>query len=178
MSLNNLAARLTALGRGGEALVPVQEAVELRRALTRQNPDAFKPAFPGSLNNLALCLSELGRREEALAPAQEAVDLYRALARQNPHAFRPDLAMSLGSLSRVMSRMNRHREATATLVEGICLLQPQFTRLPEPFAPLMGELVRHYREASRAAGAEPDLALLAPIAEILQRLERGEHEST
>ena len=77
----------------------------------------------------------------------------------------------------MLTRLNRHREAAPALVEGIRLLQWQFTRLPEIFASLMGALVHDYLNASRAAGAEPDLALLAPVVEILQRLERGEHES-
>ena len=71
----------------------------------------------------------------------------------------------------------RQAAQAAALVEGIRSLQPQFTRLPEAFGPLMGSLVRDYREASRTDGAEPDLALLTPVVEILQRLERGECES-
>ena len=42
----------------------------------------------------------------------------------------------------------------------------------------MAALVREYLKASRTVGTEPDLALLAPIVEILRRLEHGEHEST
>jgi hypothetical protein len=57
---NNLANRLSELGRRSEALVPAEEAVKLRRALAEQNPDAFRPALAASLNNLANRLSEPG----------------------------------------------------------------------------------------------------------------------
>jgi hypothetical protein len=139
--------------------------------------ESLKPELARLANNLGVRLSELGRRAEALLPAQEAVDLYRALARQNPDAFQPDLAMSLGALSQVLSRVDRQGEAVAALVEGIRALQPQFTRLPEAFGQLMGSLVRAYREISQICGVEADAALLAPIVEILQRLEPGERES-
>jgi tetratricopeptide (TPR) repeat protein len=49
---NNLGGRLSDAGRRAEALVPAQEAVELYRALVRQNPDAFQPDLATSLNNL------------------------------------------------------------------------------------------------------------------------------
>ena len=57
-------------------------------------------------------------------------------------------------------------------------LRPEFTRLPEAFAPLMLALVGDYSHASRAAGTEPDTVLLAPILEALARLEPTEGEST
>jgi tetratricopeptide (TPR) repeat protein len=63
-SLNNLANRLSELGRQEEALAEAR-------------PEAFTPNLAMSLNNLALMLFELGRHEEALAAAQEAVDIRR-----------------------------------------------------------------------------------------------------
>ena len=75
MSLNTLAVRLSELGRREEALAAAQEAVQIRRALTRARPEAFTPGLATSLYNLATRLSALGRREEALAAAQEAADL-------------------------------------------------------------------------------------------------------
>ena len=122
-------------------------------------------------------MSALGRRAEALALAQEAVELYRALVRHNPDAFQPDLARSLLTLSEMLSNTERYGEAAAALVDGIYSLQPQFCQLPEVFGLLMGALVGDYLKASRTAGAEPDLALLAPIVEILQRSVGGERES-
>jgi tetratricopeptide (TPR) repeat protein len=75
MSLNNLANRLSELGRREEALAAAQEAVQIRRALAAARPEAFTPDLARSLSNLAAMLSELGRREEALAAAQEAAAL-------------------------------------------------------------------------------------------------------
>jgi hypothetical protein len=47
----NLANRLNDLARPAEALASAQEAVELRRALAQQNPDAFQPVNLTSATN-------------------------------------------------------------------------------------------------------------------------------
>jgi tetratricopeptide (TPR) repeat protein len=164
---NNLANRLSALGRRAEALAPAQEAVALRRALARAHPDAFNPDLARSLNNLALLLSELGRRAEALAPAQEAVGLYRALARANPDAFNPDLASSLGALGSVLAANKHAAEARACFAEGIGVLTPAFRVLPEAHQSLMAFLVEVYQELSTALGEAPDAALLGPVLPLL-----------
>ncbi len=79
------------MGDREAALSAAREAVEIRRALSAQRPDAFRPDLAASLNNLATMLSEVGDREAALSAAREAADLYRALSAQRPDAFRPDL---------------------------------------------------------------------------------------
>ena len=61
MSLNNLATRLSELGRREEALKAAEEAADLYRALAAARPEAFTPDLAMSLNNLATMLSELGR---------------------------------------------------------------------------------------------------------------------
>ena len=71
MSLNNLANRLSELGRREEALTAAQEAADLYRALALTLPEAFTPYLATALNTLAAALSELGRGEEALAIQEE-----------------------------------------------------------------------------------------------------------
>jgi hypothetical protein len=171
MSLNNLATFLSALGRQADALEPAQEAVALYRALAQANPDAFNPDLASSLNNLATFLSALGRRADALEPAQEAVALYRALAQANPDAFNPALARSLGVLGLTLEGNDRREEALASFAEGLRLLAPHFQALPEAYAPVMEWLLGEYQRLAQALGREPDLALLGPVREVLQRLQ-------
>jgi len=132
---NNLAKRLSELGRREDALAPAQESVEMYRAQARRNPDAFEPDLAGSLNNLANHLSNLGRREEALAPAQEAVELYSALAVRNPDAFQPDLAMSLNNLATFLSELGRREEALAIAQEAVELRRALALRNPDAYQP-------------------------------------------
>ena len=129
MSLNNLGAMLSDLGRREEALEATEEAVGLYRGLAEANPEAFLPDLAGSLNNLGSDLSALGRREEALEATEEAVGLYRGLAEANPEAFLPDLAMSLNNLGSDLSALGRREEALEAYEEAVRTLAPFFRRL-------------------------------------------------
>ncbi|MEV7114218.1 tetratricopeptide repeat protein [Streptomyces anulatus] len=83
------------MGRREEGLTAVQEAVEIRRALTKANPDAHLPNLASALHNLSIDLGEMGRHEEGLTAVREAVSHYRVLANANPHLFGPVLQRSL-----------------------------------------------------------------------------------
>ncbi|MFQ3630440.1 CHAT domain-containing protein, partial [Roseiflexus sp.] len=91
-ALRMLGVALSALGQRADALKATQEAVDIHRKLTQDNPQAFLPDLARSLTNLGDRLSALGWREEALAATQEAVEHYRHLAQTHPQAFLPDLA--------------------------------------------------------------------------------------
>jgi hypothetical protein len=101
--LNNLSNRLSDVGRREDGLAAVTEAVEIRRRLAEQRPDAFLPDLATSLNNLSIRLAAMGRREDGLAVITEAVDVYRRLAAQRPDAHKDDLQRSL----RVLALMRR-----------------------------------------------------------------------
>ncbi|MER3400599.1 MAG: hypothetical protein C4313_05625, partial [Thermoflexus sp.] len=72
------------------------------------------------------------------------------------------LARSLGTMGTVLRGMERHGEAADAFAEGVRVLTPFFRRLPEAFGELMIDLRNNYLEACRAAGREPDAALLGP----------------
>jgi tetratricopeptide (TPR) repeat protein len=132
-TLNNLAIRLSGLGRREEALAAAEEARRLYHALFAARPDAFTPNLAMSLNNLANRLSDLGRREEALAAAEEAMRLYRALAAARPDAFRPDLARSLNNLASHLSGLGRREEALAAAEEALRLRRGLAATRPDAF---------------------------------------------
>ena len=172
-SLNNLANRLSDLGRREEALAAAEEAVRLRRVLAAARPDAFTPDLAGSLNNLAAFLSDLGRREEALEAAEEAVRLRRVLAAARPDAFTPDLAMSLSVLGDALEAGGRVAEAVPHDEEAVRLVGPYFLSRPGVFVGPMVTYVRDYVRRCEAAGQEPDWGLLGPIVEKLTEVEKG-----
>lgn len=90
-SLNKVSIRLSKFGQREEALAPIQQAVDLRRAFAAERPEVFNADFASSLHSLSIQLSELGRYEEALAPIQQAVDLDRALAAKRPQMYNGNL---------------------------------------------------------------------------------------
>ncbi|AEM88595.1 tetratricopeptide repeat protein [Streptomyces violaceusniger] len=134
-SLNDLSNRLGDLGRWEEALKAIEEAVEIRRGLARDRPDAFRPELAMSLNNLAVRLGKLGRWEEALKAIEEAVQVYRGLARDRPDAFRPELAMSLNNLAVRLGKLGRQEEALKAIEEAVQVYRGLARDRPDAFRP-------------------------------------------
>ena len=83
---------LSEVGQHEAALAATREAVELRRALAAQHPDAFLPHFATSLDNLARRLTETGNHDAANAASREATEIRRTL-----HAKKPRLDDEGGS---------------------------------------------------------------------------------
>jgi tetratricopeptide (TPR) repeat protein len=170
-SLNNLGAALSNVGRREEALAAAREATDLYRTLAAQRPHAFLPDLAMSLNNLGAMLSDLGRWEEALKAAQEAVAIRRKLAAQRPNAFLPDLVRSLGTLNICYRGLEQHTAAKKAIEEALRKLSPLFLRLPQAFWNLMVNVIGNYLQNVRACGEQPDMKLLGPIVEVLEKLE-------
>ena len=116
-------------------------------------------------------LSDLGRREEALSKAEEAVRIYEQLSRARPDAFLPYLATSRGTLGVCLTGMGRHAEAAASFRQGLVDITPQLNRDPRAFVQLAVKSARKYMEQMKAAGKEPDVAVLTPVAEAIKRVQ-------
>ncbi len=86
-SLNNLGGDLSNLGRRGDALKASQEAVDIRRTLADQNPQAFLPDLAMSLGAHGSALRGAERIAEAAAAFEEGVRALPDIARQLPQAF-------------------------------------------------------------------------------------------
>jgi Tetratricopeptide repeat len=114
-SLSNLSVRLADVGQYSEALVAIEEAVELSRQLARVDPAAYEPGLANSLNNLSLRLAEIGRQPEASVAIEEAVERYRGLAGVNPAAYEAGLANSLNNHSNRLVEVGGHSEALAAI---------------------------------------------------------------
>jgi tetratricopeptide (TPR) repeat protein len=132
---NNLALRLSDLGRREPAFAAAEEAAGLYRDLAAARPDAFAPDLAMSLSTLASCLSALGQPEPALAAAEEAVGLRRALAAARPDAFTPDLARALYNLANCLSDLGRREPALAAAEEAVRLRRALAAAHPDAFTP-------------------------------------------
>jgi len=172
-SLSNLTTMLNDLGRSEEALTQGTEVVRLCRQLAQAQPEAFLPDLALSLNNLTNKFSALGRHEEALAQAQEAVHVQRQLAQARPEAFLADLARSLAVQSRCLIALERHSAAIQATSEAIRLLIPSFAQDPTAFEPLMRSILQLYLNAAQASQQAPDMEFVAPVLEVLARLQKS-----
>ena len=85
--LNRLGFALSEMGRRAEALQATQEAVEIRRRLAAQRPDAFLPDLARSLGAYGVVLRGLGRSAEAAATFAEGLRAILPFVRALPAAF-------------------------------------------------------------------------------------------
>jgi tetratricopeptide (TPR) repeat protein len=130
-TLNNLAVLYRASQRKKEAEAAYQEALSIRRELTRANPEACLPDVATTLNNLAVLYSATQRMKEAEAAYQEALSTYRELAQANPEAYLPDVAGTLNNLAVLYSDTQRMKEAEAACREAEGILEPLWFVNPE-----------------------------------------------
>jgi tetratricopeptide (TPR) repeat protein len=175
-SLNYLADGLSALGRREEALTAAEEAVRHCRILVAAWPDAFSSELAGSLKKVADTMRALGRPEEALAAAEEAVRHYRALAAARPDVFDVALAVSFWDLGNLYGETGKLDLAIATLAEGVRFFTPIFVAVPGDLATMVGGLVQSYLKQCKAAGREPDAAMLGHVIAEFERLNPTEGE--
>ncbi|MCX5646899.1 MAG: tetratricopeptide repeat protein [Phycisphaerae bacterium] len=99
MSLNNLANRLSELGRREEALAAGQRAVEIREKLAAARPEAFLPDLARSLGTLHLCYRAMGRSEDAMDCLRRAIRVMGPFVERYPEAFAPLASALLRSYS-------------------------------------------------------------------------------
>ena len=132
--LNELANRLSAVGRQEEALETAGEAVAHYRQLAEASPAMYLPDLAGTLSNLAGRLSEVGQREEALQTAREAVAIGRQLAGASP-AHLSGLAMSLNNLAAFLSAVGRREEGLETAREAVAIGRQLAEASPAAYLP-------------------------------------------
>ncbi|MER7195375.1 protein kinase family protein [Streptomyces flaveolus] len=118
-SLRILSNRLADDGRLDEALLTVDEAVELLRQHLARSPEAVARELAETLGNHSVRLAQTGRATEALAASYEAVSLYRPLAQREPETYGPGLAALMSNLSNRLADVDRQEEALTMIEEAV-----------------------------------------------------------
>jgi tetratricopeptide (TPR) repeat protein len=107
--LYNLSRQL--VGRPGEALVAIQQSVEIRRPLSREVPWRYSRYLALSLRALIPRLRQAGLLAEALAANQEVTELLGKLLPANPAYFGRELLLMLRQHAELLHACGRHEEA-------------------------------------------------------------------
>lgn len=158
-ALDQLAVRLTALGRHDQAIATAEEVAGIYTELAASSPGAFRPQLAASLNNLANVLGDVGRREPALTAAREAAKLYRELAATRPKAFRPQLAASLGNLANSLGLVGCPEPALEAALEAVAIQRELAASQPATFRPDLASLLSNLAVRLHGLGRrEPALA--------------------
>ncbi|MCX5306422.1 tetratricopeptide repeat protein [Streptomyces sp. NBC_00160] len=129
-ALVGLSTLLQHLGRPAGALPPLQEALEILRALVRDDPDTHLSGLLTALNYLATCQDETEDGPGAVVTSTEAVALHRQLVGASG-AHRAELAMSLHNLALYSAAIGDTDSALEAATEAVRIYQVLATESPE-----------------------------------------------
>ena len=117
--LNSLALLYSKTNRLKEAEELYNEALKIRKTLSKKNPAEYNPAFAKTLNNLAILYYKTNRLQEAEESYSEALKIRRALVKINPDAYKSGFAKTLNNLAILYYKTNRLQEAEKSYNEEV-----------------------------------------------------------
>ena len=110
-----------------------EEALQILRELTKQNPEEYKPDVAKILNNLGVLLRDTNDLKKAQDYYEEALQICRELAQQNPEAYEPEVAMSLQNLTILYPSLGKKEDAEKTYLEAHDIYQKLANRHPRAY---------------------------------------------
>ena len=141
-----------------KAAIYYQKALEIRRRLAQQNPQAYEPDVATALNNLAALYSDTQRFTESESMFQEALEIYRHLAQQNPQAYEPYVARTLNNLALLYSDTQRLSESELMYQEALAICRRLAQQNPQAYEPdvamTLNNLAILYSDTQRLSESE------------------------
>lgn len=157
---HDIGMRLYRLGRLAQAIGPLSEAVDARRALADADPAQHEAQLAASLRYAGVVLSELGRAHDALTPTLEAVEIEERLARSDRTTHLAHLARTLCDLGTRYHEAGLPQQAIAPLQESVKLNQGLAHSEPERATPHLARSLMNLAIAQNMLG-QPAQALPA-----------------
>ena len=110
-----------------------EKALQIRRELAQQNPEAYLPDVAESLNNLGVLLHNTNDLKKAQDYYEEALQIHRELAQQNPEAYEPGVAMTLQNLTILYLGLGKKEDAEKAYLEAHDIYQKLAIRHPRAY---------------------------------------------
>ena len=117
--LNNLGLLHSNLNQYDVAEKEYQKALDIRRELAKDNPDAYLADVAMTLNNLGNLHRDLNQYNTAEKEYEEALDIYRNLAKDNHYACMADVAMTQTNLATLHKALNLYAAAEKEFQEAL-----------------------------------------------------------
>ena len=118
-----------------------QEALKIRRSLSKLNPEAFRSDVAMTLHNLAGLHYQTKEYESALVEYEEALNIYRCLGESNPKAFIPYVAGTLNNLAVLNQKIPVYETALKEFEEALKIRRILAEDEPKAFLPALTEIL-------------------------------------
>lgn len=120
---NNLGNTLKALRRLAEAEESLRRALDIRRALAREDGPRYEEFVATTLNNLGNVLREKRLFDDALAVLEEALEIRTRLAEKDPGRFTVARVTTLKNIAAVYNEQREFERARQELELAVSLLE-------------------------------------------------------
>ena len=137
VTLNHMENLNTGQKRMNEARHQYEEALQIRRELSQQNPAAYLPDMATTLNNLGNLERLQGRTDEARKDYEEAVTIHRQLLQQGMDPYPPDMAMALNNLGFLERLQKQPEQAYPHFEEALQIYRELVRQSPDTYLPEM-----------------------------------------
>ncbi len=167
--LNSLGSTLQAVDRSEESLAFLNEAVAIWQRLAAREPGAYDDSLAGALSNLASCHLNLGNLPRAYERSREAIDRFRALAKVHPAVAGIRFSQALRVLRDIYEALKDREGAWRASRESIMALS-QVPGVERRATALVVATLEEHEIYARAAGRDPEPALLEPLRQRVEAL--------
>ena len=131
----NYARLLQSLNDFDKARRHYEEALQVLRELSEQNPEAYNPNVAMILNNLGILLRSTNELKQAQAHLEEAVQIYRGLLGHNLEEYKTALATILNNMGNLLRKTNELKQAQIYYEEALQIYRELSQQNPEDHKP-------------------------------------------
>ena len=160
MTLNNLGALHSDIGKHGDAEKEFCEALEIQRQLVEASPEVYLPDVATTLNNLGILHSDTGKHSDAEKEYGEALEIRRQLAEASPEAFLPYVAGTLNNLGNLHQNTGKHGDAEREHGEALKIRRKLAETSPEAYLPYVATTLNNigilHTDTGKHGNAERD----------------------
>ena len=131
MALIALANLYSDTQRYSDAEQMYEESLEIRRKLSKENPQVYESDVAAALYNLADLYSDTQRYSEAEQMYEESLEIYRKLSKDNPQVYESDIVSLYFSLVSLYDITSAYSKSYVLTEEMLPIIKGMYEREPE-----------------------------------------------
>jgi tetratricopeptide (TPR) repeat protein len=149
LALNNLGELDREQEQTQDARRELEEALQIRRELAQESPEAYLPDLAQTLNNMANLNNQVNRTNEARREYAEALQIRRELASKNPQIFLPKVALTLNNMGVLDYHQHRMDDSRKNYEESLRIFRELAQKDSAAYLPDLAQTLINLGELDR-----------------------------